>query len=51
MDDLSLSEALDRVLKTFRGIWVYENCPGDGGKGRSVFLLFFSVKNPLLVEN
>ena len=50
MTDLSLSQALDRVLKTFPGIWVYEECPSTDGKSQSVFLLFFSAKHPLLVE-
>ncbi len=27
MDNVSLAEALDRVLKTFPGLWVYWSCP------------------------
>jgi hypothetical protein len=27
LDNVTLSEALDRVLETFPGIWVYQNCP------------------------
>ena len=27
LDNITLSEALDYVLKTFPGIWLYENCP------------------------
>jgi hypothetical protein len=50
LNDVTLSHALDHVLKTFPGIWVYEECPSSDGKSQSVFLLFFSAKHPLLVE-
>ncbi|HWW15188.1 MAG TPA: hypothetical protein VN310_11050 [Candidatus Dormibacteraeota bacterium] len=50
MDDLTLSEALDRVLRTFPGVWVYENCPRADERGRFVFLRFFDLQHPGLVE-
>ena len=50
MQDVTLSQALDRVLKTFPGIWVYENCPQTEGEGRSVFLMFLNLQHPGLVE-
>jgi hypothetical protein len=46
MDNLTLSQALDRLLKTFPGMWVYEDCPAVDGKGRSVAFWFFSLQNP-----
>jgi hypothetical protein len=46
MDNLTVSQAVDRVLQTFPGIWVYENCPSDDRKGRVLFFWFFSVQNP-----
>jgi hypothetical protein len=46
MDDLTLSQALDHLVKTFPGIWVYENCPAGDGKGRVVAFWFFSLQNP-----
>jgi len=45
MDNLTLSQALDRLVRTFPGIWVYENCPADG-KGRVVLFWFLSFQNP-----
>jgi hypothetical protein len=30
--DVALSEALDNVLRTFPGLWIYENCPSKDGK-------------------
>jgi len=50
MNHITLSQALDRVLKTFPGIWFFEDCPRGDGKGRSVFLVFLDLKNPGLVE-
>jgi hypothetical protein len=50
MNEVTLSEALDRVLKTFPGIWFYENCPQSDGKRRLVFLMFFNLQHPGLVE-
>jgi hypothetical protein len=32
LDDVTLSEALDNVLRTFPGLWIYENCPSKNGK-------------------
>jgi len=45
LDNVTLSEALDHVLKTFPGIWVYENCPRDDKKGRVVYLRFYYLRN------
>jgi hypothetical protein len=46
MDNVTLSQALDRLVETFPGIWVYENCPARDGKGRTVLFWFFSLQNP-----
>lgn len=46
MDNLTLSQALDHLVKTFPGIWVYETCPAGDGKGRVVRFWFFSLGNP-----
>jgi hypothetical protein len=32
LNDVSLSQALDDVLQTFPGLWIYENCPSKNGK-------------------
>jgi len=38
---VTVSEALDYILKTYPGFWAYEECPGENG-GRKVFFQFFS---------
>ena len=40
LDNVTLSQALDYVLRTFPGLWVYENCPSKKNK-RAVFFTFF----------
>lgn len=51
MDNLTVSQALDRVLKTFPGMWVYESCARRNKGQSSFFLWFFSLRAPgLLVE-
>ena len=44
LDNVTLSEALDRVLKTFPGVWVYENCPRSDKKNRVVYFRFFHLR-------
>jgi hypothetical protein len=50
MVNVTVSQALDEVLKTFPGIWVYESCPRDDGNGRVVDFLFFDHQHPGLFE-
>jgi len=38
--DVTVRRALDYVLQTFPGFWVYENCKSTGG-GRVVYIAFF----------
>lgn len=40
LENVTVSQALDYVLKTFPGFWLYENCRSEGG-GRTVFFNFF----------
>jgi len=49
MDDLTLSQALDRVLKTFPGIWVYEDCLCSDMKSRCPVFWFFNLEGPGLI--
>jgi hypothetical protein len=44
LDDVTLSQALDHVLKTFPGIWMYENCPRTDQKNRVVYFRFFFLR-------
>lgn len=41
LNNVTLSEALDYMLKTFPGLWVYENCPGSGKDNRVVVFAFY----------
>ncbi len=50
MDNVTVSEAMDMVLKTFPGIWAYESCPHANGKGQFIHFLFFDLKHPWLFE-
>jgi hypothetical protein len=50
MDDLTLSEALDRVLRTFGGIWIYEDCPATSDQKRTSFFRFANLKEEFLIE-
>jgi hypothetical protein len=40
LNDVTVSQALDYVLRTFPGLWIYENCPSENRK-RSVFFMFY----------
>jgi hypothetical protein len=42
LDSVTFAQALDYVLKTFPGFWIYENCQSDRAN-RMVFLEFFPV--------
>jgi len=42
LHDVTLSQALDYVLETFPGFWVYENCRNNKGD-RTVFFGFFET--------
>jgi hypothetical protein len=44
LDNVTLSEALDHILKTFPGIWIYENCPRSEKKNRVVYFRFFYLR-------
>jgi hypothetical protein len=40
LDDATFSHALDYMLKTFPGLWVYENCPSEK-RIRTVYFKFY----------
>jgi hypothetical protein len=46
MHDVTFSEALDGLLRTFPGIWVYQDCLKPDGKSRFVWVAFFSSRGP-----
>ena len=49
LQNVTVSQALDYVLKTYPGFWTYENCPREGG-GRTVFFNFFPRVPPSVSE-
>jgi hypothetical protein len=53
LDNVTVSEALDHILQTFPGIWVYENYPANATEKRNVYLGFFYLRksgNNLFVD-
>lgn len=44
LDNVTLSQALDYILKTFPGIWVYESCQKSGKTTRLVYFRFFFLR-------
>ena len=49
MDDLTVSQALDRILKTFPGIWVYKDCPCSDKKNRCPVFWHFNLNGPGII--
>lgn len=45
LENVTVREVLDHILKTFPGIWVYENCPRTDEKNRTVYFGFWNLKN------
>jgi hypothetical protein len=45
LENVTVQQVMDRLLKTFPGLWVYENCP-DGKSGR--IIAFDFIENPYL---
>ena len=39
LNDITVSQALDYILKTFPGFWIYENCVNEDGQ-RTVYFSF-----------
>lgn len=46
MHDLTVSQAMDRIVKTFPGLWVYADCLQPDGKSRFISFSFFSSRGP-----
>jgi len=44
LSNVTLSEAMDYMLKTFRGLWIYEECPLDPNRERVVDFSFYSTE-------
>jgi hypothetical protein len=41
MENVTVSDALGRILTTFPGIWVYENCPPSDLRQRVIYFEFY----------
>ncbi len=53
MNKVTVREAMDRILKTFPGIWIYENYPSSGTQKRIIYLHFYRLQasvNGTIVE-
>jgi hypothetical protein len=48
LNDVTVSQALDYVLQTFPGFWIYENCVAETGE-RSVYFNLFEALAPCVV--
>jgi hypothetical protein len=44
LENVTVREVLDHILKTFPGIWVYENCPRTDEKNRTIYFGFWKLQ-------
>jgi hypothetical protein len=44
LNNVTLSDALDYMLKTFPGLWVYKNCPGNAKNKRVVVFAYYPAE-------
>jgi hypothetical protein len=44
LDNVTLSQALDYILKSFPGIWYYKNCPATNKRNRIVGMGFYHLQ-------
>ena len=45
LDNITFSEAMDYILKTFPGLWIYENCRRTDTRKRTVYFRFYHLQN------
>ncbi len=45
LTNVSISHALDRILRVFPGVWIYEDCPATDKRGRIVCLRFYRLQD------
>lgn len=43
LDNVSVGDAMDEILKVFPGLWIYENCPATAQRERIVYFRFYSL--------
>lgn len=44
-DNTTVSQAMDYILQTFPGLWIYENCPKTSTRKRTVYFRFYRLQN------
>ena len=44
LNNVTMEQALDHVLKTFPGIWLYEDCPKADKRNRVAYFRFFFLR-------
>jgi hypothetical protein len=47
VNNVTVAQALDYILKTFPGIWWYQNCPATDGQPRTVHFGFYRLQRVL----
>lgn len=47
LDNVTLPEAMDRVFKTFPGIWIYQNCPRSEYAKRKVYFRYYHLQDTI----
>ena len=47
VSNVTVAQALDYILKTFPGIWWYQNCPATDGQPRTVHFGFYRLQRVL----
>lgn len=45
LDNVTFSESMDYILKTFPGLWIYEACPKTSARKRTVYFRFYQLRN------
>jgi len=48
LDNVTFSETMDHIVKTFPGIWLYENCPRSDTRKRIVLFRFLHLEDTIL---
>jgi hypothetical protein len=44
LNNVTLGQALDYMSKSFRGLWIYEECRGTKGSNRVVYFFFYNTE-------
>lgn len=45
LDNVTFSQAMDYILRSFPGIWWYQNCPARAERNRRIYFGFYDLNN------